>query len=103
MCTFKRINKLQNFLENIDLFSDTRDTIIIALFSYCVPIQLDSKNIGFLPRRLTNVVKFDKKVFFVGKGLTFEVWDKEKFNIYYKKSRQIAKKFIFILKTKEVE
>jgi|APCry1669189034_1035192.scaffolds.fasta_scaffold05115_2 MraZ protein len=104
VCTFERINKLQNFLEGMELFSDKRDAIATAVLADCVPMQLDSKGRVSLPERLVNFAKFNKKVFFVGKGLTFEIWDKDKFNAYYKKARQIAKETSFSSpKIKEIE
>jgi MraZ protein len=104
VCTFERIDKLQSFLENMELFSDKRDAIATAVLADCVPMQLDSKGRVSLPERLVNFAKFSKKVFFVGKGLTFEIWDKDKFNIYYKKARQIAKETSFSShKIKEIE
>jgi MraZ protein len=95
VCTVERIDKLQSFLENMDLFSEKRDAISTAVLADCVPLQLDSKGRVSLPERLVDFAKFGKKVFFVGKGLTFEIWDKDKFNTYYKKARQIAKENSF--------
>lgn len=96
VCTFERINKLQTFLENMELFSSKRDAIATAVLADCEPMQIDSKGRVSLPERLVNFAKFDKKVFFVGKGATFEIWDKEKFSAYYKKARELAKETSFL-------
>lgn len=96
VCTFERINKLQAFLEDMELFSSKRDAIATAVLADCEPMQIDSKGRVSLPERLVNFAKFNKKVFFVGKGVTFEIWDKEKFTEYYKKAREIAKETSFL-------
>ena len=61
VCTFERINKLQNFLEGMELFSDKRDAIATAVLADCVPMQLDSKGRVSLPERLVNFAKFNGK------------------------------------------
>jgi MraZ protein len=91
VCTFDRIEKLQNFLDGMDIFSSKRDAIATAVLADCEPMQLDSKGRVSLPERLVSLVGFNKKVLFVGKGQTFEIWNKEKFNSYYKKARELAK------------
>ena len=96
VCTFERIDKLQTFLENMELFSSKRDAIATAVLADCEPMQMDSKGRVSLPERLVSFAQFDKKVFFVGKGATFEIWDQEKFTTYYKKAREIAKETSFL-------
>ncbi|WPX97065.1 Protein MraZ [Candidatus Bandiella woodruffii] len=91
VCTFERISKLQNFLDGMDIFSGKRDAIATAVLADCEPMQPDSKGRVSLPERLVNLVGVNKKLLFVGKGVTFEIWDKEKFNSYYQKARAMAK------------
>ena len=96
VCTFERISKLQTFLESMELFSTKRDAIATAVLADCEPMQIDSKGRVSLPERLVSFAKFNKKVFFVGKGATFEIWDKTTFSTYYKKARETAKETSFL-------
>jgi MraZ protein len=96
ICTFERIDKLQNFLDGMDLFSEKRDAIATAVLADCEPMQLDSKGRVSLPDRLVNFAGLNKKALFVGKGVTFEIWDKDRFNAYYKKAREVAKETSFL-------
>ena len=96
VCTVERIEKLHNFLEEMDMFSSKRDAIATAVMADCEPMQIDAKGRVSLPERLVSFAKLDKKVFFVGKGNTFEIWNQDSFKEYYIKSREEAKNSSFI-------
>ncbi|MFQ3307265.1 MAG: MraZ protein [Candidatus Midichloriaceae bacterium] len=96
VCTFERIDKLQDFLENMDFFSSKKDAIATAVLSDCEPMQLDSKGRVCLPERLIKYAQLDKKVLFVGKGNTFEIWNKVDFEKYFNEAKKIAKENSFV-------
>lgn len=91
VCTIDKIEKLQEFLNNMDMFSKEKDAIATAVLSDCEPLQYDSKGRVSLPERLVKFGNLEKDIFFVGKGQTFEIWPKSQFDSYYSQSRKIAK------------
>lgn len=96
VCTVERIEKVHSFLENMDMFSPKRDAIATAVLADCEPMQLDAKGRVSLPERLISFANLDKKVFFVGKGNTFEIWNYNSFKEYYFRAREEAKTSSFI-------
>lgn len=91
VCTSEKINKLQSFLDEMDMFSMEKDAIATAVLSDCEPLQFDSKGRVSLPERLVKFANLKKEIFFAGKGQTFEIWPKDQFSSYYSKARKLAK------------
>ena len=96
VCTVERINKFYEFLENMEMFSPQRDAIATAVLADCESIQIDSRGRIMLPDRLMEFANLKEEALFVGKGLTFEIWNRDNFDNYYKKAKEIAKNSSFM-------
>lgn len=98
VCTSDRIEYLEKMINDLELFSTDKDVMATAILSGCEPLQIDAKGRINLSERLLKSVGVDKDLMFVGKGKTFEIWNKIRFAEYYQKAREIARSKSIILK-----
>lgn len=99
VCTAERIRYLEQYIDGLDIFSEERDVIATAVLGGCEPLQIDAKGRVSLSETLLKFAEIDKELIFVGKGKVFEIWNKDKFNIYYQHAREAAKQKTALLKT----
>lgn len=90
VCTQDRLLRLHRSIEQMDIFSPERDAMATAILSDAECLQLDSKGRILLTERLKLHADLDGFILFVGKGVTFEIWNPSLFDTYYKKARQYA-------------
>ncbi|MBN8827909.1 MAG: cell division/cell wall cluster transcriptional repressor MraZ [Sphingobacteriia bacterium] len=86
-----RLTKLNNFIENLDPFSEERDAFATAILGGSQQLQFDSEGRVNLPEDYISQLALSEYVTFVGKGETFEIWNPDDFKIYSEKSKLLAK------------
>lgn len=99
VCTADRMLKMHQMIEELDLFSMERDTLATAVLGASEALEIDAKGRIVLPERLLSFAMLEKEVAFVGKGATFEIWNRQKFAEHFANARQLAKQNKVILKT----
>jgi MraZ protein len=99
-CDIDRIKLLSESIDNLDPFSEERDSFATTILGGAIQISLDSDGRVILPEALLKKAKIKDKVVFVGKGPTFEIWQPEKFEIYASKAKESAKEKRSLLRLK---
>lgn len=99
-CDIDRIKLLSESIDNLDPFSEERDSFATTILGGAIQISLDSDGRVILPEALLKKTKIKDKVVFVGKGPTFEIWQPEKFEIYASKAKENAKEKRSLLRLK---
>lgn len=90
VCTEGRLQKLYAKIEDMDMFSKDRDTLATAILAGGEVLSFDSKGRVMLGSNLIEHAGIKKEVIIVGKGPTFEIWDKDEFDVFYKTARMSA-------------
>ena len=90
-CDMNRIRQLSESIDNLDPFSEVRDSFATTILGSAIQLAFDSDGRVTLPESLLKIANITDKAVFVGKGSTFEIWQPEKFEEYAKKSREQAK------------
>src|SRR5690606_640423 len=90
-CDMDRIRQLSESIDNLDPFSEVRDSFATTILGNAVQLNFDSDGRVIIPERLLKIAEIDEKAVLVGKGSTFEIWQNEKFEEYAKKAREQAK------------
>jgi MraZ protein len=99
-CDLERIKLLSESIDNLDPFSEERDSFATAILGGSIQLSLDSDGRVILPESLLKKAKLKDKAVFVGKGPTFEIWQPEKFSEYAKKAKENAKEKRGLLRLK---
>jgi len=89
--TTKRLELIKGYIENLDLFSQARDTLSTAVLASSEELNMDAKGRIMLPEFFIDHANLKGEVLFAGKGQTFEIWNKENFLPYYEKARKDIK------------
>lgn len=99
-CDIDRIKLLSESIDNLDPFSEERDSFATAILGGAIQLSLDSDGRVILPEALLKKAKIKDKAVFVGKGPTFEIWQPEKFATYVTKAKESAKEKRSLLRLK---
>lgn len=86
-----RIEKLSESIDVMDPFSEERDAFATSILANCVQLQFDNEGRVTLPGNLIKVAGIKDQVVFVGKGVTFEIWNPVEFDKYAAKAKELAK------------
>jgi MraZ protein len=86
-----RIEKLSESIDNLDPFSEERDAFATSILANCIQLSFDSEGRVTLPEGLTKDAGIKDKVVFVGKGVTFEIWNPADFEKYAIKAKEVAR------------
>lgn len=97
-CSMSRLRELGKIIQNLDPYSDERDAFETIVLGEAVQLQFDNEGRVILPGHLTEKVGISEQALFVGKGLVFEIWNKENFEVHLKAAREIAQENKLILK-----
>lgn len=89
--TSERLELMHDYISNLDLFSQERDMLSTAVLGSSEALSLDSKGRIMLPESFLDHASITNQATFVGKGQTFEIWNKENFTPYFQKSRMHIK------------
>lgn len=95
-----RFVKLNEFIENLDPFSEERDAFAAAILGGSQQLSFDSEGRIVLPEEYIAELELEDNVTFVGKGDTFEIWNPSQFMAYAERSRAVAKEKRSSLKIK---
>ena len=90
-CDIERIKKLSESIDNLDPFSEERDSLASALLGASIQLSIDSDGRIIVPELLLKKAKIKDFTVFVGKGPTFEIWQPAKFEEHMIKAKQDAK------------
>jgi len=102
-CTYSRINRIAESIDNIDPYSEERDSFATSILGGCEQLNIDKDGRINLPQEMIEFAKLNKNAVFVGKGQTFEIWNKESFEEYESKAKEIAKNKRGLLKINKLE
>ena len=91
-CGINRIEVLNQTIDSLDPFSETRDAFATTILGGCVQLAFDSEGRIVLPENLIEFANLDEQACFVGKGATFEIWHPTAFEEYASNARELAKK-----------
>lgn len=78
-CTISRMELMANATDNLDLFSEKQEELNNLIFSDARMLSFDTTGRIILPEDLINFANIDKTALFVGRGKTFQIWNKELF------------------------
>jgi MraZ protein len=97
-CDIARIRKISESIDNLDQFSNERDSLAAALLGSCVQLTIDSDGRVILPENLLKKAKIKDVAVFVGKGSVFEIWEPKKLEEHMAKAKKDARSNINLLK-----
>ncbi|AIL64425.1 cell division protein MraZ [Rickettsiales bacterium Ac37b] len=90
-CGMERIEHINQSIDYLDPYSDERDAFATAILGGSVQLSFDPEGRICLPPELIEYAELEDQACFVGKGLTFEIWQPSKFGVYAKEARELAK------------
>jgi MraZ protein len=90
-CGISRIEVLNQTIDSLDPYSETRDAFATAILGGCLKLPFDGEGRVVLPESLIAFARLDEQACFVGKGATFEIWHPETFEKYATNARELAK------------
>lgn len=99
-CGMDRIEQLHERIEALDPFSEERDAFATAILGGSVQLPLDNEGRVNLPENLLKEAGIDGQCVFVGKGATFEIWEREAYTVHEAQSRKLAKERRLALRSK---
>jgi MraZ protein len=91
-CSIDRIKKLSELIDDLDPFSKERDAFATTILGGSAQLPFDADGRVILPKHLMDFASITEKAVFIGKGQTFEIWEPNKFEVYFKKTREQARK-----------
>ena len=86
-----RIEKLSKSIDTLDPFSEERDAFATSILANCVQLQFDGEGRVHIPENLLKFSGIKDKAIFVGKGVTFEVWNPDDYAEYEARAKKLAK------------
>lgn len=89
-CSLKRLEELSKIIQTLDPYSEERDAFETIILAEAVQLSLDGEGRVILPKSLMDHADIVDQVCFVGKGLIFEMWQPQNYEIYLSSARQIA-------------
>jgi MraZ protein len=90
-CNIERIRQISESIDNLDPFSQDRDVLATALLGGSSQLSIDADGRVIIPENMLKKAGIKDAAVFVGKGVTFEIWQPKKFEDYMMKSRNEAK------------
>lgn len=89
-CSLSRLEELSEIIQNLDPYSDERDAFETMILAEAVQLLFDGEGRVVLPKSLIDHAGIADQVCFVGKGLIFEIWHPQNFEVHLSAARQIA-------------
>ncbi|MFT5702906.1 MAG: MraZ protein [Rickettsiales bacterium] len=90
-CDIARIKHLSDSIDNLDPFSENRDSFATTILGGAIQLSFDGDGRVVLPEKLIKKIGLKETVVFIGKGSTFEIWEPIKFSKYLDKAKTSAK------------
>lgn len=89
-CSLARLEQLGQMMQTLDPYSEERDAFETTILSEAIQLPFDSEGRIILPKSLIEYAGITEQVCFAGKGLIFEIWQPQDFEISLASARQIA-------------
>ena len=86
-CSYERINKIAERIDELDLFSDDQDDFSTSIFSETIPTQMDKEGRFLIPDFLKKYSNIIDEVTFIGQGNYFQIWESKAVIEHQKTSR----------------
>ena len=86
-CSYSRINKIAERIDQLDIFSNDQDDFSTSIFSEIIPTNLDKEGRFLIPEKLKIHSKISNEAAFVGQGYYFQIWEPKAAIERQKKSR----------------
>ena len=86
----ERMEQLSDATDNLDLFSEENENLNSLIFSDARQLSFDVTGRIVIPSDLIEFAGINGSALFVGKGKTFQIWNKDEFEKYQSETRQKA-------------
>ena len=94
------VEALNESINAMDPFSPEKDAFSTAIFGDSICLEMDADGRVLIPKSYLEYAGIKEDAFFVGKGKTFEIWSKSKFEEHLEKCRKFAVQNSAMLKWK---
>jgi MraZ protein len=81
-----QMERISLHMDEMDLFSDVREDVSVALFAQAQPLAFDPEGRILLTQDLLNHAHIEGSALFAGKGSTFQIWNPAHFQAYEKEA-----------------
>ena len=85
-----RIEKITNAIDSLNPFEEKKDFFATSILAESVNLQFDSEGRILLSSRLLKHAKIKTRMFFVGQGKTFQIWEPTTFEKFKMNARKKA-------------
>lgn len=89
-CGISRMESLFQTIDALDPFSEERDAFAATVLGGSMQLAFDGDGRVVLPQILIEQAELGEEAVFIGKGNTFEIWNKDKFSAHSENVRKIA-------------
>ena len=86
-CTMERMEQLSDATDNLDLFSEENENLNSLIFSDARQLSFDVTGRIVIPTDLVEFANIKGNALFVGRGKTFQIWNKDEFDKYQEETR----------------
>ncbi len=90
-CGFDFVERLNDGMATMDLFSDAQDDLAATLFADARQLPFDGDGRIILPAEMADYAGITERAAFVGKGSIFQIWEPEALKHYKAEARARAK------------
>ena len=87
-CSYGRIHKIAERIDNLEIFSDDQDDFSTSIFSEIIPTNLDKEGRFLIPEFLKKYSNISEEVAFIGQGHYFQIWEPKAVSEHQKQSRE---------------
>jgi len=101
-CTMSRMHELSEAADNLDIFSKQKEDLSTLLFANAKELPFDVAGRIIIPQDFLEAVGISDTALFVGRGKTFQIWNKIEFEKLQKVVLDNAKKIPPSLKLNKV-
>jgi MraZ protein len=90
-CAQSRIEKIIETIDNLNPFEENRDIFSTSILANSHQLNFDTEGRVTLTEKLIEHTGVKEKVFFVGQGKTFQMWEPSQFKKFSDEARKKAK------------
>lgn len=76
------ISQVVSSLNTLDMFSDDQDDVASTILENSVKLKYDSDGRVIIPKPLLKHAKIETRAVFVGRGITFQIWEDSAYEIH---------------------
>lgn len=89
-CSLKRLEELSQIIQTLAPYSEERDAFETIILGEAIQLSFDGEGRIVMPKSLIDHANISEQICFVGKGVTFEMWQPQNFEVYLTAAREIA-------------